>query len=738
MAEEYRIIGKLVPRTDMSEKVTGKAKYIRDVRIAGMLHTKILKSPHAHARITKIDTSGAEALPGVVAVLTYKNIPEGWTAHALGSILDEKVRYIGDQVAVVAAESEEIAEEALDLIDVEYEVLPAVLTMEDALTPGASLVHDEYEGNIVVEGTLSEWGDVDGSSIEADVIVEASYSIPNPPTPFLSLEARGTIAWWEGDKVVVMRSDQSPYNTQSNVSSITGLPLTSIRCINPYIGGDGSSKWYVPKDLEFAVALAKITDRPVGVFQSKEEHCIGYTRVRTEGHYRFGLKADGTVVFVDGELNGDGGAYYDCFWAIATGAQAPPACLANFPNMRITGKAIVTNTGPRGPCRGWGYLTGHWTFAPMMWKAIEAVDMDPYDFFMKNTIKLGDEFNWGGPQTCTFEPIANAAKEAAEIFGWENKWKGWGTPTSVSGSKIRAVGVGWGGACYRNNASQTATVALSHDGGIFVTPGIGAYGSGQRESLPKYAAEVLKVPYNTIDIPPSDTAAQQYFSWQVGNCGTFSHGNAVMLAAEDAKRKLLELAAPLFEANPEDLETEDRIVYLKGDPEVNLTWGKVIPRQLSVIGIGDNIRESGKYPTIFASFAEIELDNETGGFDVVDLIIATNVGQMIDPQTCPQQAMFGFVQDGTRECHVIDNTGAMLNPGYLGLESVRFADLPASLQTFMEETPVSEAPFGAVGLGEAAGVTPTQAIGMAVYNATGKIMEMPMTPDKVLAALGKV
>jgi xanthine dehydrogenase molybdenum-binding subunit len=200
----------------------------------------------------------------------------------------------------------------------------------------------------------------------------------------------------------------------------------------------------------------------------------------------------------------------------------------------------------------------------------------------------------------------------------------------------------------------------------------------------------------------------------------------------------LELAAPLFEANPEDLETEDRIVYLKGDPEVNLTWGKVIPRQLSVIGIGDNIRESGKYPTIFASFAEIELDTETGGFDVVDLIIATNVGQMIDPQTCPQQAMFGFVQDGTRECHVIDNTGAMLNPGYLGLESVRFADLPASLQTFMEETPVSEAPFGAVGLGEAAGVTPTQAIGMAVYNATGKIMEMPMTPDKVLAALGKV
>jgi len=270
-----------------------------------------------------------------------------------------------------------------------------------------------------------------------------------------------------------------------------------------------------------------------------------------------------------------------------------------------------------------------------------------------------------------------------------------------------------------------------------MTPGIGSYGSGLRENVGKFAAEVLRVPYDIIKTPPADTDANQYYAWCTNNCGTYSLGNAVMRAAEDARQKLFELAAPKLGVSPEELETEDRVIYVKGNPEKKIRWGKVIDSDLSVIGVGQQL---GSYtvPTIMAGFAEIELDTETGHFEVVNYTVATDVGRVISPLDCAQQVVFALVQDGTREAYIMDNaTGRILNPDYTGLESCTFSELPP-FEVVLTETPAPGGPFGASGIGEPSAVPLPQAVIMALYNATGKIIELPATPDKILEALGKL
>lgn len=747
-AEEFKVIGKSVPRVDAFAKVTGRAEFIRDLNIPGMLRTKILRSPHAHAHIAKIDTSRAEGLPGVAAVLTHKNIPTGWPAFGQGKphirILDEKVRFVGDPVAVVAAESEEIAEEASGLIEVEYEPLPAVLTIDEAMKSDGPRLHDEFGDNFVPETSTvtitGGYGDVEAGFREADVIVEGSPDLRNILPAIVCLEPEGAVAWWEGDKVAAIVSTQHTPRVAEHISDCTGLPVSSIRTTSVYIGGDGSSKSNAMKHVEFAVALSRITDRPVGCFFNKQEQFLRYRRGRLKVHYKIGLKKDGKVTALETDLIGDVGAYCYVGWIFISAATTyPPAVFANFPNYRVRRRAVVTNTPPAGGCRGYGYLVAHWSLAQVMMKAVEKIGMDPYEVFMKNAVGFGDTYHGfrGAPQICENEPIKKAAEEAARRFAWKDKWRGWGKPTAIDGTKIRAVGVGWGGHIGAGRHTFTATVALSENGRITMTPGIGAYGSGQRENVRKFAAEVLKVPYDIIKSPPADTDANPFYSWCRNNCGTYALGNAVLHAAEDARQKLLELAAPKLGVEPHDLETEDRVIYVKGKPEQKIHWDQILGGGLSVIGVG-NHTGSFTVPTILAGFAEIELDTETGQFEVANYVVATDVGRIVSPLDCAQQLVFALVQDGTREAYIIDDsTGRILNTNYTELESCTFAELPP-FQTVITETPAPGGPFGASGIGEPAGVPLPQAVVMALYNATGKIIELPATPDKILEALGKI
>ena len=329
--------------------VTGAGMYIRDLKIPRMLHTSILRSPHAHARITAIDTSRAEALTGVAAVLTYKNIPSAWP-QSFGTkghikILSDKARFVGDPVAVVAAETEQIAESAASLISVTYEVLPAVFTAEDALKAGAPVLHEAFPGNVSPEDAY-EFGDVDAAFGQSDTIVIEGSSALNDIPAVTYLEDSGTIAWWEGDKVTVIRTTNNSPGMVNRVAEFSGLPLSKIRALSPrYVGGCSNWKDWAVKDLEFAVALSKISGRPVAVFLDKEEQYLQYHKERAGISFKIGVKKDGTVVALDGEVIADASAYN--YTADANEFITSLVTQANFPSMRFKQlKTAFTNNPP--------------------------------------------------------------------------------------------------------------------------------------------------------------------------------------------------------------------------------------------------------------------------------------------------------------------------------------------------------------------------------------------------------
>ena len=381
-------------------------------------------------------------------------------------------------------------------------------------------------------------------------------------------------------------------------------------------------------------------------------------------------------------------------------------------------------------------MEGHWIFAPVLMQAMDAIDMDPFDFYMKNALKPGDSYFFSKPWTCYCEPIRNAALEAAGQFGWKAKWKGWRQPSSSVGTKVRGIGLGWGGHCLGNFNSYTATVTLSFDGKMTVTPAEDEMGNGQRTNVHKFAAEVLKVPIDTVTGPPADSEAQPYYAWTVC-CGTLSMGRAILRAAQDARRQLLDMAAQKMGVSAQELDTRERVVFVKTQPEQKKSWNEIIDAEKSIVGKGENQGEIGAEPTVLACFAEVEIDTESGACDLLNAVYATDVGKVISPQDCAQQTVWSLICDGTRETYVLDKTtGRVLNPNYLDMKCRSFADLP-EFQTVLGETAAPDAPFGARALAEPIGVPLTPAVVMAVYNATGKVIDLPITPQKILAALGK-
>ncbi len=741
MADELTVIGVNLPRPNAMPLVTGAGMFLRDMKFPGMLRTRILRSPHAHANITSIDTSKAEAMPGVAAVLTHKNIPADWpgaTGYGKGKhirILNQKVRFVGDPVAVVAAETQDIADSAAKLIEVKYETLPAVFTMEDALKEEAPQLHEIYPGNVIAESAY-EYGDVDTGFAESDKIVEASSSLIAAIPSVNFVEDCGTVAWWEGDKVTVVRTTQNSPSTLTKVTDFTGMPITNVRVMSArFVGGSGNIKENALKDLEFAVTLAKITGRKVGIFLSKEESFLQYHKERLSAQYKIGVKNDGTLMAIEGSVTGDASSYN--YTAAAAYGASQLCWVAYSPNLRFNDiKTAFTNNPPGGGCRGWIYQEAEWTFMPALQKAMEAIDIDPFDFYMKNTLKMGDRYYFNGEVTCDCEPVVNAASEAAAVFDWKNRWKGWKKPTSTSGSKVRAIGIGWGGNGSSNNTNYTATVALSSNGTISITPSEDEMGNGNRTNPWRNVAEVLKVPLNSVKGPPGDTDAQPFYAWTVA-CGTFAIGRAVKRAAEDARRQLLEMAAPKMGVTAEELDTKDRVVFVKADTGKRMAWNLVISNNCSIVGTGENIMEKGRYPEIQCAMVEVEIDTETGSMDITDVVHAGDVGKIVSPGDCAQQAVWSLVNDGNREAYVCDTaTGRVLNPNYLDMKCCTFAELP-NFQAVLTETPSEEAPYGARAMAETVAVPVTPAVIMAIYNATGTMMELPVTPAKILAALGK-
>lgn len=735
------------------EIVTGTAQYLDDVKFQNLLHGKVLRSPHAHAVIKKIDKSKAEVLPGVMAVLTWEDNP-GWKGGTpkIVPVLDKKVRYVGDAVALVAATTEEIAEQALDLIEVEYEVLPAVLDIDSALKPGAPLLYDDLPGNVLPGGTIYFGpnclkgvvrGDVDKGFAEADVVTEGTFGYENIPNA-LPPESVGAVAMWEEpNRVTVWGTSQAPYMDKGSLFHVFNREV-EVRCIGNHTGGSFGTKVMCWQVQSYAVLLSRATHRPVKVVFTKEEHMAAFTlRVGSRIHARVGMKKDGTLTAIQGSWYVDTGYYSFTTQAEVAVGSGELMIMAQCPNWDLKSIVVATNRNASGITRGFGGQELKCSFIPLLSLAMEKAGLDPFEVLKKNFVKPGGGYFWRDGNWYDYQGIdySTAMDKGAEQFGWKDKWKGWLKPTAIDGAKRTGIGVGVHGNADVGEDAAEACVKLDNNGTATIFLCAAEHGTGQKSNYARMVAEVLQIPPDRIFMTPGDSLLTPFEFGPVGSRGTYAIASAVINAAEDAKQKLFEIAARKLGVTSQDLETADGVVFVKGHPEKIWKWG-ALGYDRTVLGCGRFEPDFTKCNCMM-SFVEAEVDSETGKVTLGRVVLATDVGQVIDPQGLEGQ-LNGCIGSAGIDSAIFEETilnprtGHILNANLIDYKWRTSAELP-TMEHVVLETPIATHRFHAVGVGEIATSPGPSAVLMAVSNAVGTwLHEYPVTPQRVLDALKKV
>ena len=752
MNANYRYIGKSVPRRDAEGIVSGTAPFLDDLKFQNLLFGKVLRSPHAHARIKKIDKSQAEGLPGVAAVVTWEDIPDwkGGTPRNV-RVLDQKVRFVGDAVALVAASSEQIAEEALSLIRVEYEVLPAVFDIDSALKADAPLLYEEFGSNIVPGGTPIYGphclqgvvqGDVNAGFSQADFVAEGTVGYENIPNS-LPPEPIGAVAFWEPpDKATLYATSQAPYMDKVTLYHVFNRQL-EIRSIGQHVGGSFGTKFMCWQIEAYAIILARATRRPVKITYTKEEHMAAFTlRIGSRIHAKVGLKKDGSICAIQGEWHVDTGCYSfttQCQVAVASGELI---LLTQCPNCDLKSVVVATNRNASGATRGFGGQELMASFTPILNLAMDKAGLDPLEVMKKNFVKPGGSYHWRDGKWYSYRGVdfSNAMDEGARLFGWKEKWKGWLKPTAVNGSKRRGVGVGVHGNADIGEDAAEAYIQLGYTGTATIFLCVAEHGTGQTSNYAKLAAEVLEIPPEKIRMSPADTLVTPFEFGPVGSRGTYAIGSAVINAAEDAKRQLLELAAPQLGAPPQDLDTVGGVIFVKRNPNKRIPW-RVIGNNRTILGYG-RFEADFTMCNCLMTFVEVEADTETGKISLVRVVNATDIGQVIDPVGLDNQlnACWGSagIDSALFEETILDRrTGHMVNANLIDYKWRTFAELPV-VENSVLETPFPSHRFHAVGIAEITTSPGPSAALMAASNAIGTwLFQYPITPDRVFKALGK-
>jgi len=772
MTETFSVLGKSHVRKDAIEKAKGDAKFVPDIQLPKMLHAKYLRSPHAHARIKKIDTSKAEALPGVKCVLTHKNVPKKHPMRKLEFWMDETVHHPGEEVAAVAALTPQIAEEALKLIDMEYEVLPAIIDPEEAIKPGAPLAHQDYGSNIwnntpIVnvprldeDGWLRlEVGDVEKGFSEADVIVEGNLNTPMQyncsPMP------RSAICEWAGDKLTCWADTQLPLYLLRDLSASLEMPQSNIRVIASHaVGGYGGKS--PEKTASLTALMAKRTGRPVKSVFSRAEDFIGtHHRIEYRNYNKIGVKKDGTITAIYSKILANWGSdtvvHYVCQSSVILGACS---MLYKYQNAKAETFGVLTNILGYGAMNGFGDPEGIFSIERFMDEAAEKIDMDPLEFRLQNCMRYGDRameyeqvmngpVEWGivGPDLDSFPELI---EECAAKSQWKEKWKGWRTPMAVEGDKRRGIGVAIG----MHHASfwpASAIVKMTQDGAATVLSGAVEMGQGYGTATAQVVAECLGIKYEDVSVILADTGAAPAAIGNVASSGTSSPMNAVKIAAEDAKRQLFELAAPRLKATPEDLEARDCSIYVKGTSNA-VPIADICFTNWQITGTGNNppyhaIRDpkTGKVIHAYAAavtVVEIEVDTKTGKIELLQITSGHDTGRSINPIMVENQIDLGLVMACgwvlMEEYKIDPKTGVLLNPNLLDYKLTTFLDMPDSehFNRVVSERPSAWGPFGAKGFSETAMTALGPAIANAVYNATGtRVYCGSMVPENILHEL---
>jgi len=752
-------VGLAIPRADGAEKVTGRTQYVADITPRGLLHAKLLRSPHAHARIRRIDTSRARALPGVRAVLTAADIPElkrkaPTRAHAVLAI--DRAVFFGQPVAAVAADEPAIAEEALDLIQVEYEPLPVAVEPLLSMKPGAPPVADagteadtsEALAHSAVTLQASETapakavnvsqqarvqrGDVAQGFAESDLVLEKTYRVPMVHQGYL--EPHAVLAEWDTTgHLTLWASTQGSFNTRSEVADVLGIPENRIKVIPVECGGGFGGKIRALCE-PITALLARATGRPVRyVMTRREELEAGMPAPQVVIRLKTGVKRDGTLMALEADTVLDTGAFSGTVLAVSAVFLGS---MYRWPAFDIRGSEVLTHKPSVAAYRAPAAPQTIFAIDSHMEQIARAIGQDPVEFRRRHLIKDGDPMVNNQP----WQP--NGAQEVARRVAEHPLWTGraaW--KVGAPAGRLRGTGVGLGG--WLGGLQPTgATVRLNPDGSLQVLTGQVDI-AGTNIALAQIAASAYGVDLDHVKITTGDTDVAPVTGLSAGSKTIYTVGAAVLQAAEDARRQTLEIAAKELEASIHDLEIEDGRVVVRGVPDKGVTLAQIgkkgnlyMSRVQPVLGTS-RPAFSQQAPGFCAEIARIEVDPDTGEVTVADFAVIQDVGKAINPIGVEGQMTGGAVQSlgmALTEGLQYDDQGRLMNPSLLDYRKLTAADLP-NIQTVIVEVPSPAGPFGARGVGEPPIVPAPAAIANAIEDATGvRLTELPLTPERV--ALG--
>lgn len=771
-------VGQSAIRLDALEKVTGKARYASSFHLPNSLYGKILHSPHAHARIVNIDVSRAKSLPGVRAVVTAMDAPKidlGTIYHDRQAFpIDLTVRYVGDAVAAVAAETEDIAEEALGLIAVQYEKLPAVFDTEEAFKQNPpAVVHPNlrsYEGLQGRSGapwrpdptrpnTCHHFRIVTGNTEEAfktaDLTVEDRYFVPR--VHHCQLEPSVSVAWFELDGTLrLMTTAQGIHRTKDIMCRAFGLPASKVRVEAPYVGGAFGGRGRSITE-PYAVLLSQKTGgRPVKVAYSREEHFhSARSRVPVVTYIKDGVRRDGTLLARQLLILVDMGAYAD------TGIQISKVCAYSavgsyrVPNFSLDSYGVYTNTPMSGPFRGFGGAEVIWAIENQMDVIAGKLGIDPVALREKNLLKEG-EINASGQVTHSIG-AKGCIEKVRHWIGWDDK------PPEMGGSWRIGHGLAIGNKLTNSGARSSAIVKIMPDGTVEVRHSSDEVGNGVNTVVAQFTAEAFGIPVDRIRVVSGDTSICPYGDPPVASRETFYMGHAVIEACRDAKRQLFEVAAGRLGIPADALETSDGKVYARSDPARSLLIQDLfVPRGIgSIPGKGEilgtctyTVRstpedpQTGQSPDLAVSYthgavaAKVAVHVKTGQIKLLK-VAACYDAKPVNPKMLEGQIEGGVAMGlgaALQEQMIIDDTGKLANPSFVDYKIMTASDLPlnADVAAMSEPTPLDKGPYGAKGIGEVVMIPVAPAISNAVCRAVGvRIKELPMTPEKIVKAMSE-
>ncbi len=765
--QTYNIVGKNIPRNDALEKVTGTATFSSDLNLPGMLHGKVLRSPHPHAKILSIDTTEAENYPGVKAVATWKNTPRvlfntsatmTFTVPHLTPVLDQYifdnvVRYVGDEIAAVAAVSEEAASEALKLIKVEYEMLPAVFDPLDAIAEDAPIIHESESGkNISGEIINIQLGDIEVGFAECDVVLEETFKLPTQKQVQLETQAAVARVGTNGE-ITVYSTTQTPHPTKMILAKIFDLPESKVRVLNPpYVGGGFGVRIGLSAKAEpIAVALAKLSGRPVKLVYSREEDFIA-SDTRHGGYVtvKLGAKKDGTFHAIHMQSKLNGGAYCSFGGEVPGVLGAMGLSVYRIPHQSYQGYTVYTNRTPAGAMRGFGNPQAMFAIESMVDMMAEKLGIDLLELHRNNIMQVGD--TWCLPYECSSTGLMECMEKGANSIGWERR----GKLNRPGDSKRRGIGMGVG--THVSNSwpfcvdYDNAIITIQQDGSVMLSSGVPDIGTGTTTTLPQLAAEALGISMEQISMTFADTLTTPFDIGSHASRTLYAAGTAVLAAANDVKQQILEYAADLLDTPAERLDIKEGVVFIQGQPfgicygsdackMGNAKFTSITLKDLAYyahlrnkqfIGVGRIVPPNA--PPWHAHFVEVEVDTETGVIQIIKVAAVHDVGRAINPKIVEGQIEGGVMMGlgyALGEEILVDEKGKPQHTGIHKYFLPTAMDTP-EIEAMYVESNDPTGPFGAKGVGECGLVPTAPAVATAVYDAIGiRFTEIPMTPERV-------